>query len=212
MTTWEIHGRELANCNCASGCPCQFMSLPTTGTCEAVAGFEIDTGFFGDVDLGGTKAAMVLSWPGPIHEGKGTMQLIIDDSASAAQRDALQKIMTGEDTDDMATMFWVFSAMSPDKLETLYLPIKMSIDVDGRTGRMSAPGVFETSAEPLKNPVSGEPHRARINLPNGFEYRMAEVGIGTTTTSGKISLSENNGTHAHFVDIHLSGRGVLEAA
>lgn len=212
MATWEIRGRELANCNCDSGCLCQFMSLPTTGTCKAVAGFEFDTGYYGDVDLGGTKVVMVLSWPGPIHEGNGTMQLIIDEAASPAQRDALQKIITGEDTNDMATIFWVFSAMSPNKLETLYLLIEMDIDVDGRTGWISAPGVFETSAEPLKNPVTGDPHQARINLPHGFEYRIAEIATGTTKTSGQINLPKNDGTHAHFVDIHLSVTGVLEAA
>ena len=42
MTSWEVHGRELANCNCAYGCPCQFNALPTYGTCEAAAGFEIE--------------------------------------------------------------------------------------------------------------------------------------------------------------------------
>ena len=40
MTPWELHGRELGNCNCAPGCPCQFMSLPTYGHCEAAAGLN----------------------------------------------------------------------------------------------------------------------------------------------------------------------------
>jgi hypothetical protein len=30
--------------------------------------------------------------------------------------------------------------------------------------------------EPIKNPVTGEEHRARISLPNGFEYKEAEMG------------------------------------
>jgi hypothetical protein len=30
--------------------------------------------------------------------------------------------------------------------------------------------------EPILNPVTGEEHRARIVLPNGFEYKEAEVG------------------------------------
>ena len=30
--------------------------------------------------------------------------------------------------------------------------------------------------EPILNPVTGEKHRARIVLPNGFEYKEAEVG------------------------------------
>ena len=212
MTSWELHGRELANCNCATGCPCQFMALPTRGNCEAVATFEFDSGHYGDVDLSGTKSALVVHWPGPIHEGNGTMQIIIDEGASPEQRDALYKIMTGEDTEDMATMFWVFSAMSPTKLETLYKKIDLEMDMETRKGRASVPGVFETEATPLTNPVTGAEHRARINLPHGFEYRIAEMAKGTSTTHGEIHLANNQDSHVHMVEIHLSDHGVLEAA
>ena len=212
MTSWELHGRELANCNCATGCPCQFMALPTRGNCEAVATFEFDSGHYGDVDLSGTKSALVVHWPGPIHEGNGTMQIIIDEGASPEQRDALYKIMTGEDTEDMATMFWVFSAMSPTKLETLYKKIDLKMDMETRKGRASVPGVFETEATPLTNPVTGAEHRARINLPHGFEYRVAEMAKGTSKTHGEIHLANNQDSHVHMVEIHLSDHGVLEAA
>jgi hypothetical protein len=155
---------------------------------------------------------MMVHWPGAIHEGKGTMQLIIDESASPEQRDALQKIMTGEDTAEMATFWWVFSAMCPNKLETLYKPIDISVDTEARTGHMSAPDVFETQAGPLLNPVTGEPHRARIDLPHGFQFRIAEIGRATTTTSGAIELKNNQDSHAHIGEIHITGEGVLDAA
>lgn len=212
MTEWEIHGRELANCNCAYGCPCQFNALPTDGTCEAAAVFQIDRGFYGDVKLDGLRSAFVAKWPGPVHEGNGQMQIIIDESASPEQRHALNQIMTGQDTSDMGTMWWVFSAMAPNKLETLYKPITVSIDINARVGRASVAGVFELTAEPIKNPVTGAEHRARIDLPHGFEYRIAEVGSGTTQTSGAISLQKNRGSYAQFAELHLSGSGVLAAA
>ncbi|WP_112323648.1 DUF1326 domain-containing protein [Oceanibium sediminis] len=212
MTNWELHGLELANCNCATGCPCQFVSMPTNGNCEAVAGFEFSSGHYGDVDLSGTRAAMVVAWPGAIHEGNGRMQIIIDESATPEQRDALQKIFTGEDTDEMATFWWVFSKMCPTKLETLYKPISFTIDMEKRTGKMSVPGVFESEAGPLLNPVTGAPHRARINLPHGFEYRMAEVAKGSTRTSGEIDLKHNMDSHVHMVELHMANSGVLEAA
>jgi hypothetical protein len=212
MTPWEIRGRELANCNCAYGCPCQFNALPTDGTCEAAVGYQIDKGHYGQVNLDGTRCGFIAKWPGPIHEGNGEMQIIIDESASSEQREALQKIMTGEDTEDMATMWWVFSAMAPSKLETLYKPIDLEIDVDGRRGRVVVPDVFEIEAEPIRNPVTGAEHRARIDLPHGFEYRLAEMGSGTTKTSGSIELKKNNSTYAQFADLHLSHKGVVEAA
>ena len=118
MIDWEIRGEELANCNCNFGCPCQFGVLPTDGTCEAAVVYKIPTGHYGDTSLDGLTAAGVYKWPGPIHEGNGHMQLIIDPNADADQRKALEAIMNGADTEEMATMWFVFGAMSPNKHET----------------------------------------------------------------------------------------------
>ena len=83
---WRIKGRSFANCNCSYGCPCQFNALPTHGNCEAAIGYQIDEGHFGDVKLDGLRSAGLYSWPGAVHEGNGTMQLIVDESASAEHR------------------------------------------------------------------------------------------------------------------------------
>ena len=92
---WAVQATEFANCNCAYGCGCQFNALPDKGFCEAVAGYQITQGNFGDVQLDGLRAAAVWHWPGPVHEGNGTMQIIIDERADDRQRDALAKILSG---------------------------------------------------------------------------------------------------------------------
>ena len=69
MIGWRIKGRELGNCNCDYGCPCQFNALPTRGNCEAAVGYEIDEGNFGGIKLDGLRAAGVYYWPAPVHEG-----------------------------------------------------------------------------------------------------------------------------------------------
>jgi hypothetical protein len=102
--------------------------------------------------------------------------------------------------------------MSPTKLKTLYKPIKFEMDMERRTGRVEIPGVFETVAGPITNPVTGAEHRARINLPHGFEFHVAEMAKGTTKTSGVIDLPNNQDSHVHMVEIHLSHQGVLAAA
>jgi hypothetical protein len=207
---WRIKGTELANCNCAYGCPCQFNALPTHGNCRAAVGYGIEEGHFGAVRLDGLRMALLVSWPGPVHEGNGTMQLIIDERADAAQRDALIKIMTGAETDDMATVWWVYSAMSPNKLEPLFRPIEYEVDVDARTGRFQVPGIVETVGEPIRNPVTGAEHRARIDLPHGFEYRVAEMGSATTRATGAIALPGLENTYGQFAHLHLSNKGIVD--
>lgn len=207
-TSWQVEGRELVNCNCSYGCPCQFNALPTHGNCGAFIGYQIDNGHFGDVRLDGLRAALILSWPGPIHEGNGTMQVIVDERADVRQRDALRKIISGEDTTDMATMWWVYSKMSPNKLETLYKPIDFEMDTAKRTGRLSIPGLAEMTGEPIHNPVTGAEHRVRIELPHGFEYRIAEIGSASSSVRGQL-LMELKNTYGQFAELHLSDKGVI---
>lgn len=210
MTEWSIQGPELANCNCAFGCPCQFSALPTYGTCEAAVGMIINNGHHGDTVLDGLRTAAVFKWPGAVHEGNCEMQLIIDENANADQRAALQAIMTGQDTNEMATMWWVYSAMCPTKHETLFKSISMEIDIEARTGKVVVTDVLEINAKPIPNIVSGEPHRVRIDLPHGFEYSFAEIGGGSTDTKGgAIDLPNNSDSYAQFANLHLTGSGVV---
>ena len=212
MTPWEIKGREFGNCNCAYGCPCQFNALPTHGNCEAAVGVVIRKGHHGTVKLDGVRAVMMAKWPGPIHEGNGTIQLVMDEASSPDQRAAVERIFSGLDTDDMATAFWVFNRMAPNRMETLVKPIDISIDPEARVGHVRVTGVVEVIAEPIRNPVTGSEHRARISLPHGFEFRLAEMASGTTRTFGTFELNHNSGTHCHMARLYMNGQGVVDHA
>jgi len=209
MTPWEIHAVLVANCNCAYGCPCQFNALPTYGTCEAADGFHIEKGFYGEVSLDGLSAGMLAKWPGPIHEGNGERLNIIDDKATAEQRNALEKIICGEDTEELATIFWVINAMTTIRHETLYLPVTIEADIEARRGRVVVDGVFELNVEPIKNPVTGAEHRARIEIPDGFEFQIAEMASGRVKTQSGIELPNNNDTHSHLAELHLNNSGII---
>ncbi|UWQ31215.1 DUF1326 domain-containing protein [Leisingera sp. M527] len=213
MTDWAIHGQEIGNCNCNPGCPCQFSQLPTDGTCEAMLTYRIDKGHYGSVQLDGLYAAVIYKWPGAVHEGNGQMQMIIDERATADQRAALEAIMTGEDTDEFATMFYVFSLTSPTKHETLHAAISLDYDRETGTGSARVGDYAETKVQPIANIVSGDPHFISIALPKGFEFTEAAMASGSTVTrNAAISLDKNSATHAHIAELHLTGRGVERAA
>lgn len=204
---WRIKGVEITSCNCAWGCPCQFNALPTHGDCRATTGMRIDEGHFGDVRLDGLKFVGTFAWPGAIHEGRGTGQAIIDERASPEQREALLKILSGQETEPFATIFNVIAAMTETFHEPLFLPIEFEADIEERTGRFSVAGVIEASAEPIRNPVTGATHRARVALPHGFEYAEAEFASGTTRSTGAVSL-DWAGRHAHFARLDLGPNGI----
>jgi hypothetical protein len=205
---WMIKGREFAHCNCAYGCPCQFNALPTHGDCKAVVGMQIDEGYHGSTRLDGLRTVSVLDWPGPIHEGKGEASIIIDKRATAAQREALLRILGGRDTVPGATFFQVFSSTLEKVHDPIFADIEFEVDVDARKARLKVADLVEARGEPIRNPVTGNDHRARFDMPNGFEFRIAEAGRGWATTKGPIKL-ELADSHAHFANLHLCQTGVI---
>lgn len=207
-TKWEIKGREFIHCNCAYGCPCQFNALPTHGNCKAVLGFEIEEGYHGNTRLDGLKIAGVAAWPGAIHQGKGQIVPIVDERANPAQREALLRIMSGQDTEPGATVFQVFSTTWEKVHDPVFAKIDFAADVDARKGRINVPGYIEARGEPIANPVTGAEHRARINLPSGFEYTTAEIGRGWAKATGPLVFNLDD-SHAHFAKLHMTGSGVV---
>jgi hypothetical protein len=169
---WRMAGEEVASCNCAWGCPCQFNALPTTGHCEAVIGYEIRAGEYGATRLDGLRFAQIVRWPGAIHEGNGTRQWIIDEQASPEQREALAAIQSGKEG---GTYFEIMASVCPYTLDPAFAAIELRVDRERRTGALRISGLAECDIESIKNPVTGEEHRARIELPNGFEYKKAEM-------------------------------------
>ena len=164
---WTIKAREFVNCNCSYGCPCQFNALPTYGDCLAVSAMQIDQGHHGETRLD-------VRWPGAIHEGKGEAAVVIDERANEAQRAALMRIVTGQDTEP--TIFQVFSTTFEKLQEPIFAPIDFDVDIDGRKGRVIARGVTEGRGEPIKNPVTGAEHASVSIFPTVSNIRSPKSG------------------------------------
>ena len=203
---WRIKGPSILNCNCDWGCPCQFNALPTNGDCRGMLAMEIDDGHFEDVYLSGVRFAVLLAWPKAIHEGHGEALIVIDDSAGEAQRDALLTILSGQETEPGATVFNVFAATFDTVHPPVFAPIEFEADKEARTGTARIEGIIDTRIEPIRNPVTGTEHRARVTLPEGFEYREAEYASGDTRATGAIPLDWAK-RHAHLATLDLSTHG-----
>jgi hypothetical protein len=172
-TPWRIVAEETGTCNCAWGCPCQFNALPTYGRCEALVAVRIREGHYGETKLDGLRYVMAYWWPGAVHEGNGMVQLAVDERATAKQRQAIVNITSGREG---CTLFEIFASVVSKVLDPIYVPMTLSSDRDKRVAHLKVTGLGEFRIEPIKNPVTGEEHRAIIKLPNGFEYKEAEMG------------------------------------
>jgi len=184
---WRLKGKWLKSCNCAFGCPCDFNARPTHGHCEGMVAMEIEQGHFGDVRLDGLRWAITLHFPGALHEGNGIVQPVIDKRADERQRNALLTILSGQEQAD-GTLFHIFSLIVTKMHEPLFLPIEFTFDLDGRTARVNIPGVLESTTQPILNPVTGQPHRIRVVMPEGFEHHEGEVASASSRGMGKIAF------------------------
>jgi hypothetical protein len=205
---WELEGLHYNNCNCDYGCPCQFNALPTYGNCHAIDVYQVDKGHFGKTPLDGLSTVTVYQWPKAIHEGDGSMQVIIDQQADQAQREALCKILHGEETEPGKTGWSLFRSTVTTVYDPIYGEIQLDIDMEARRARLVVPGLIESTGEPIRNPVTGAEHRARVELPDGFVWTIAEMASGTSRVQGKLSMTLTD-SFSLFNRVHTTTHGIV---
>lgn len=204
---WRIEGEWIKNCNCAYGCPCDFNARPTNGECKGLAGMRIAKGQFGDTRLDGLSFFIMVHFPGALHEGNGQAQPIIDERADPAQREALFNILSGQYSAE-GTLFHIFSLIVTKMHDPIFAPVSFEFDQDARMASVRIPGALETDVEPIRNPVTGAPHRIRVVMPEGFEHIEGEVASANIRSSGAIRF-ETKGSHSTLAHVVQTPEGVV---
>ena len=92
MTNWEIPGSCSPIAAVLTAAPVSSMRCRRKVTVVRSSSSE-STGRFGDAQLDGLNLAFAIAWPGAVHQGHGTMQPIIDEKGTEAQRAALLSIL-----------------------------------------------------------------------------------------------------------------------
>ena len=160
------------------------------------------------MSLDGLRFIWLGGWPGAVHEGNGTLQLVIDERASENQREAIRHIVYNVDTDELLTHYSIFCAMCTTIHEPIIAHIELEFDIEERTAHGEVPGIVVSDSEPVRNPVTGKPHRAQIVLPEGFGCTMLETASGTTKATGTVPLDFDN-SFASFSKLHMTDRGIV---
>jgi len=196
---WQISGEYMEACSCDSVCPCPTSGLaaqPTKGACDAGLVFHVDRGQYGTTKLDGLSFAVLLHTPGPMIEGNWTVGVIVDERASAAQRDALTSIASGQGGGPMAALGPLVGRFAGAEAK----PIKL--EGKGMQRSVSIPGVLDLAVDGIPGAKPFEPfylenvvHPAasRLALAKASRSHMHGFGIDWDDTSGR-----NNGHFAPF--------------
>lgn len=196
---WQISGSYMEACSCDSVCPCPTSGLaarPTKGSCDAGLVFHVERGKYGGTTLDGLSFAVLLHTPGPMGQGNWTVGVIVDERASAPQREALTSIASGQGGGPMAAVGPLVGRFAGTEAK----PIKL--EGTGMKRAVSIPGVLDIAIEgiagakqdePIYLDNVGHPAASRLALAKATRSHMHAFGINWDETSGR-----NNGHFAPF--------------
>ena len=164
----------------------------------------VKEGRYGDVSLDG----LVFGWgghsPGPMHEGHGTAVVVIDEAATAAQRDAVDALTR---SGKAGLPFDIFFAVTETWLDTIVTPIE--VDLNGINSKVKVGGgdVYALELSRIKNPVTGEEEELYLDKPTGFTATRAELGSTVTDRfrSDGLSWESPGGRYGEYSEFEYAG-------
>jgi len=173
-TKWTAKGVLIGACSCDWGCPCSFDAPPTKGKCEGGYVWHITEGKFGDVPLAGLSISWLAHSPAALHKGNVTGLTIIDEKASAAQRNALAILSQGKSGGP-----WViFSAVTAFPLGPKFESFE--VVSDKLNSRVRIGNLYQVELGPILNPVTGDAEEIYLDKPTGFTSKRLTLGRSKT--------------------------------
>jgi hypothetical protein len=165
---------------------------------------KVDDGQFDGVSLGGVKWAVAYHWPGPLHEGNGTVKPYFDPSTSGEQLNALGQILTGQAG---GSWFELVASIVTTLKDPAIVPI--DFQVSGKTGTVTIGDTIENRFGPIKNPVSGDDTEVYVRIPGGWEYSAnggeAAILQSQTMVSRDEIAFDQTGCHTSLVEQQTFG-------
>jgi len=198
---WQMNGQYYETCSCDYVCPCLPGGLavtPSKGTCTFAMGFQIERGAFGTVKVDGLGFMVLGFTPEAMGKGNWSVGLLVDDRASAEQRDAITAMASGQAGGPMAALSGLIGKFLGAQ------PAAIRFERSGLKWSVSAPGFVDMAAEaamginpnatgPMQLTNTGHPAADDVTLAHASRSKVNALGLSWEDTSGK-----NNGQYAPF--------------
>jgi hypothetical protein len=197
---WHVQGQYYETCNCDFICPCvlgQMAVKPSKVTCIFAMAYQIERGRFGGLSLDGLGFIILGSTPGEMGKGQWSVGVVVDQRATAEQREAITGIASGAAGGPMAALSGLvgtFLGVESSPIEFTRDGGSWSVNASNLV-RMSAQGAggLNPAAPPLQLGNTGHPAADSFTLARAKSSHVAALGLSWQDTSGT-----NNGQYAPF--------------
>ena len=192
---WKLSGIYFEACNCDVVCPCTFLSAPTTGECNVLVGWHIESGNFANTNLDGLNVALAVYSAGHMLETKWKAAVYLDETATEEQKDALTKIFTGQVGGHMANL----APLIGEVLGIKSVPIEF--EANGRQRKLKIGEVAELEVEGVQDQGGADAsiNNAPMTLAPGFPAVVAKSQKFSYKDHGlQWEISNKNGFYSPF--------------
>ncbi len=191
--TWWARGLIFENCACTLVCPghMHFSQNCTHDRCKGYWALRFDEGVFGDVPLAGTRALVAFDTPQRMIDGGWVQTIIIDESASPTQREALETLLMGQAGGPWEKLASFVGTRQP----TEFRPIEM-VD-DGTTKRISIADRLKGFVTQIRGRDKTKPVLFE-NIFNQIHAPQQVVALGDTEYDDGVIVIHNTGSHGLF--------------
>ena len=189
--SWWARGLLFENCSCTVICPghVHFSQNCTHERCKGYWAVRFDEGAYGTVDLSGVRVVIAYDAPQHMISGDWTEVLIVGDSASPAQVEAVENILMGRAGGPWEVLGRFVGTRLPTRIESI------EITDEGALKRVMVEGLMEGTIENLRGRDRDQPVTFR-NMFNQIHAPVQVIATGETRYDDGDIAVETSGSHA----------------
>lgn len=199
--SWQVRGQYYETCSCDFVCPCilgQMAVAPSKGSCTFAMAMQIENGSYGNAALDGLGFVVLGLTPEAMGNGNWSVGLVIDERATAEQRDAITAIASGAAGGPMAVLsglIGTFLGVESAPIQFDRKGVKWSVSASKfvEMAAEGAMGIDPDATEPMHIDNTGHPASTRLALAHASKSHVHAFNLSWDDTSGK-----NNGHYAPF--------------
>ena len=200
---WSLEGRSISADSCGVACPCNIGGPPDNGECRFIQMRQVDKGHYGDVKMDGVRFAMVGVFTRKVADEPAKFNFVayyIDSGASAEQKEALRKLLSGPS----------FAGLGqPAELKEAAIKFE-NLNAFGQVGK-TASGTMGEIAKVEVTPIGGgtNPENPMV-IENQATKTFEWTALGKTSNSFYKSAGKDfkfDGTSGESVKFAMKGGG-----